>query len=147
MVADGLDAILRKGISAAEQGHIRSAQAYLSQVAEHRNTPELLSYLAYCDAKEHGRLHSAAKICRESIKRQPHNSSHYLILGRVLLMMGDRRRAINTFRQGLKLSPNPCIIEEIKKLGLRKSPVISSLDRSHALNRFLGKLFHRMGLR
>ncbi|SDZ81047.1 hypothetical protein SAMN05660420_00426 [Desulfuromusa kysingii] len=147
MSPDQLDDLLLKGIEAAEKGYIHSAQVFLGQVSEHRNTPELQSYLAYCLAKGQGRIHSATKICRESIKHEPNNSLHYLILGRILLLSGDKSKAIKTFRQGLIASPNPLIIDEFKKLGLRKPPVFKSLKRNHPINRALGKIFGTLGLR
>ena len=147
MSPDQIDELLKKGIEAAEKGYIHSAQVFLGQVAEHRKTPEVKSYLAYCLAKGQGRMHSAAKICRESIKREPNNSLHYLILGRILLMSGEKSKAIESFRHGLKNGPNPKVIEELKKLGLRKPAILKSLKRNHPVNRALGRLFSTIGLR
>ncbi len=147
MRSDEIEDLMHKGIDAAEKGYIHSAQVFFGQVSEHRKSPELHSYMAYCLAKGQGRIHSAAKICRESIKREPNNSLHFLILGRILLMSGDRRKAIYTFRQGLRASPNPRIIDELKKLGLRKPAPLKSLNRSHLVNRTLGRVFSKFGLR
>ena len=147
MDSDQLDDLMQKGMEAAEKGYIHSAQVFLGQVAEHRKTPELHSYLAYCLAKGQGQLQSAAKTCRDSIKRDPNNSLHYLILGRILLLTGDKGKAIEAFRQGLITGPNPLIIDEFKKLGLRKPTIIKSLKRNHPLNRVLGKLSSMIGLR
>lgn len=147
MDPDQLDELWQKGVNAAEKGYIHSAQVFLGQVAEHRKTPELHSYMAYCLAKGQGNISSAAKICRESIKREPNNSLHYLILGRILLMSGDKEKAIDAFRQGLRSSPNPTIIDELKKLGLRKPAVIKSLKRNHPINRALGRVFGFIGFR
>ncbi|HEY5673850.1 MAG TPA: hypothetical protein VIR78_09105 [Malonomonas sp.] len=147
MIQDQVDDLISKGIEAAEMGYIHSAQAFLDQAAEHRNTPEVLTYQAYCLAKGHGRIHSAAKICQESIQREPHNSLHYLILGRILLMAEEKDKAIGAFRQGLKTSPNQKIIAELKMLGLRKPAVLKSLQRTHPLNRVLGRVFSSIGIR
>lgn len=147
MSSDELDTLTRKGIEAAEKGYIHSAQVFLGQVAEQRNTPEIHTYLAYCLAKGQGRMHAAAKTCRESIKREPNNSLHYLILGRILLMAGEKGKAIEAFRQGLKADPNPKIIAEIKKLGLRKPATIKSLKRNHPINRVLGRFLSMFGAR
>jgi len=92
-------------------------------------------------------MSAAAKTCRESIKREPGNSLHYLILGRIMLMAGEKTRAVKTFRQGLKASPNQKIITELKKLGLRKPTVLKTLDRTHPLNRVLGRVFSTIGFR
>lgn len=147
MSPDQLDDLLQKGIEAAEKGYFHSAQVFLGQVAEHHNSPELQSYQAYCLAKGQGRVHSAAKICRESIKREPDNSLHYLILGRVLLLSRDKGKAIDVFRQGLKARQNPLIIAELKNLGVRKPAIIKKLARNHPINRSLGKVFDFIGFR
>jgi tetratricopeptide (TPR) repeat protein len=147
MSQNQIDDLMHKGIEAAEKGYFYSAQIFLDQVVEHRNTPEIHSYLAYCQAKSEGRIHSAAKICKESIKREPNNSLHYLILGRILLLSGNRGKAIDAFRQGLRSSPNPKIINELKKLGLRKPAVLKNLNRNHPINRTLGKIFNIIGFR
>jgi len=62
-------------------------------------------------------------------------------------MAGEKGRAIDSFRQGLRADPNPKIIEELKKLGLRKPAVLKSLKRNHPINRALGRLFSAVGLR
>lgn len=142
-----LDKMTRKGIEALEKGYIHSAQVFLGQVAEHRNTPEIHTCLAYCLAKGQGRYHSAAKSCQESIKREPNNPLHYLYLGRIRLLAGEKAKAIDAFRQGLKASPDPKIIDELKKLGVRKAPVLKSLKRNHPLNRMLGRISSGLGLR
>lgn len=147
MTEQQIEDLLNKGIEAAEKGYIHSAQVFLGQIEDTRRTPEVDSYLAYCLAKGQGRLQSAAKTCQESIRREPHNSLHYLLLGRVLLLAGEKDRAISSFRRGLKARPDRRIITELKKLGLRRPPLIRSLKRSNLLNRTLGKAFHRLGLR
>jgi uncharacterized protein HemY len=144
---DEIDSTIKKGIESAERGYIHSAQMLLNQAAEHRNTPELHTYLAFCLAKGEGRVSAAAKVCRESIKREPGNSLHFLILGRILLLAGEKNKAVKSFRQGLKTSPNPRIIAELKKLGLRKPAVLRTLQRSHPLNRMLGRVFSTIGFR
>lgn len=147
MKQDEVEVTIRKGVAAAEKGDMHTAQILLTEAAKQRNTPELHTYLAYCMARNDGRVSVAAKTCRESIKREPGNSLHYLILGRILLLAGEKKYAVKTFRQGLKASPNPKIIAELKRLGLRKEPPFKSLARSHPLNRSVGKLLSSIGLR
>ncbi len=147
MSPDQIDLLLQKGIEAAEKGYIHSAQVFLGQVAEQRKTPEVRSYLAYCQAKGQGRIHSAAKMCRDSVKRDPNNPLHYLLLGRILLMAGEKAKAIDAFRKGLTAGRDPKIIAELSTLGLRKPAVIKSLKRNHPVNRALGKALSLIGLR
>ncbi|MBD1400748.1 tetratricopeptide repeat protein [Pelovirga terrestris] len=142
-----LNDLLNKGKEAVEKGYIPSAQVFFSQVAEHKNSPEVRSYLAYCLAKSQGRTQVAAKTCIESIRREPDNPTHYLLLGRIHLLADDKVKAVQVLRQGANINKDQRIINEISKLGMRRAPVIKSLKRNHPLNRVLGKIFARLGLR
>ncbi|MDA8173463.1 MAG: hypothetical protein M0018_02600 [Nitrospiraceae bacterium] len=65
----------------------------------------------------------------------------YLNLGRVYLDAGDKARAFAAFTNGLATDPgNKEIAWEIKKLGARRQPVFTFLQRSNPLNRLAGKL-------
>jgi uncharacterized protein HemY len=147
MRAPEIDELVRKGIHAAEAGDIHTAHYFLDQAAKHRNTPELRTYLAFCSARSHGSLQAAARACHDSIQREPGNSLHYLVLGRILVQAGEKNKAIKIFLRGLKAGPNPRIISELKKLGLRQPAVIGKLPRNHPLNRVLGKVLKRVGIR
>lgn len=147
MQPEELNDLLNKGREAVEKGYIPSAQVFFSQVAEQQKTPEVRSYLAYCLAKSQGRTQIAAKTCTESIRREPDNPIHYLLLGRIHLLAGDKEKAIQALRQGVNINKDPRILNEINRLGARRPPVIKSLKRNHPLNRVLGKLFARLGLR
>ena len=147
MESEQLNDLFNKGKEAVEKGYIPSAQVFFSQVAKQNSTPEVRSYLAYCLAKSQSRTQVAAKICTESIRREPDNPTHYLLLGRIHLIAGDKDKAIQVLRQGIKINNDPRILNEINRMGLRKPPVIESLKRNHPLNRFLGKILIRLGLR
>lgn len=147
MQTEEINELLNKGKEAVEKGYIPSAQVFFSQVAEQQKTPEVRSYLAYCLAKSQGRTQVAAKTCTESIRREPDNPTHYLLLGRIHLLAGDKEKAIQVLRQGIKINNDQRILTEITRMGLRKEAVIKSLKRNHPLNRFLGKFLGHLGLR
>jgi len=147
MQTEDFSVLLKKGISAAEKGSFETAQVYLDQAAAIRRTPVLISYQAYCLGCGQRRLQAAAKLCNEALKAEVSNPLHYLIMGRILTCSGQKEKAIAAYRQGLKVGPSPAIIRELKQMGMRKPVVFKSLDRDHLLNRTLGKLFSRIGLR
>ncbi|MFO7766829.1 MAG: tetratricopeptide repeat protein [Pelovirga sp.] len=147
MQTEEINELLNKGKEAVEKGYIPSAQVFFSQVAEQQKTPEVRSYLAYCLAKSQGRTQVAAKTCTESIRREPDNPTHYLLLGRIHLLAGDKEKAIQVLRQGIKINNDQRILTEITRMGLRKEAVVKSLKRNHPLNRFLGKFLGHLGLR
>ena len=92
---DNYDKLLNSGISAAEAGSYDEAFIILNQAAEHIQSPIVKSYSAYCQAKSHGKLSAAAEICQGNIATESHNSVHYLILGRIFLLAGKRRKAMS----------------------------------------------------
>lgn len=150
MKTDNFDDILEQVVDAAENGSFQLATTYLSQAGEYANSPLLQSYRAYCLAgltRERRQQREAVILCQESIRADSANSVHYLLQGRILLLMGDRKNAIRVFQAGLKVAPNPKIIAEIKRIGMRKTAVFEKLDRNHPLNVYLGKLFSRLGFR
>lgn len=136
-----------KGIQALNEGNSVAALAFFEKAVQISNTPLNRSYLAYCLAKERGQFKKAISLCEDAIKEDPANSVHYLNLGKVYLLHGNREEAIRIFREGLKLEDNPQIRDELVNLGIRKTPVISFLPRSNPLNKYLGLLLARLGLR
>ncbi|MEJ2698946.1 MAG: hypothetical protein P8Z70_04705 [Desulfuromonadales bacterium] len=142
-----LPSLIEKGIGAAEKGQTLMALVHLEAAAKIRKTPTVFSYLAYCLAQEGSRMPRAVSLCRSALQAEPHNPVHYLNFGRVYLLSGQKSRAIQTFRKGLKVGKNPLIIKELKKLGIRRAPLLKSLPRDNPLNKYLGLFFHRLGVR
>lgn len=139
--------LVRKGTAAAEQGNTLDALVYLESAHRLGSTPILASYLGYCLARERQQFKEAIGLCREALTKEPEQAIHYLNLGRVFLAAREKRLAINTFRQGLKRGRHRLILEELKRLGIRKRPVVPPVSRSHPLNKYLGLLFTRLNIR
>lgn len=136
-----------QGIHALNKGNSIAALAFFEKAVQIENTPLNRSYLAYCIAKERGQFKKAVSLCEDAMKEEPANSVHYLNLGKVYLLHGNREEAIRIYREGLKFGDNPQILDELINLGIRKQPVISFLSRSNPLNKHLGLLLTRLGLR
>ncbi len=136
-----------KGIDALENGHIYLALACFEQAAAIERTPLHCSYLAYCLAKVRSLFPDAVALCREAIREDPGNALHYLHLGRVYLMSGDRSQALDVLREGLGCEGREAVLRELTLLGERKRPLFQSLARSHPVNRYLGILLKRLGVR
>ena len=66
-------------------------------------------------------------------------------LGRVRVMLRDRKGALSAFNKGLSLDRNDARIQkELVKMGTRRPPVLGFLNRQHPLNKYLGILFARL---
>lgn len=114
---------------------------------DHRTeSPEMLSLMGYSLAREAGQFRKAIEMCLKAIASNPHNCEHYLHLGRIYLLAGNKEFAIKAFRKGLKLRKDAKIVEELRQLGIRRFPPFASLSRSHVVNRVTGKILRILKL-
>jgi len=139
--------LLTDGLRELDKGNARGALSHFEEAVRLVRSPEILSNLAYCLAKEKGEFDTAVSLCSEAIEDDSANVIHYLNLGRVYLLSGEKAEAIRVFRNGLLYEDNKKIKDELMKLGWRKIPVIHFLPREHFLNRCFGTLLRRCSLR
>jgi tetratricopeptide (TPR) repeat protein len=112
--------------------------------------PFFLSYYGCLIALLENNPKEGIKICRNAIIRLkevvPFGSElyypvFYLNLGRAYASGNRKKEAISAFKRGLKNDPsNEEILSELKKLGVRKKPVVQFLDRSSPINKYIGLL-------
>ena len=83
----------------------------------------------------------ALRFCREAVTIEGYNPDIRCNLGRVLMRAGRRKEAHQAFTRGLSLQPDhQDLIKALRKLGVRKRPVVPFLGRSHPVNVFLGRM-------
>jgi len=136
-----------KGRAALAKGDTLSALAFFEKALEAGENPSARSYLAFCMAKERGLLTKGISWCEESLRKEPENAVHYLNLGRIYLLMKKREEAIRNYREGLRYGSNEEIADELHRLGIRSSPVLSFFKRNNPLNKYLGILLKMLRLR
>lgn len=139
--------LVSEGVSAIKAGNTALALLHFQEASALNEGPELFSHYAYCLAKEKNDYSRAIALCEKALNKEPWNSIHYLNLGYVYLLSGEKRTAIYTFRDGLLHEENPQIRKELARLGIRKRQVIASLPRDHMINKYLGILWTRLKLR
>jgi tetratricopeptide (TPR) repeat protein len=101
-----------------------------------------------CIAHERGKISEGIRLCEEALKADPLSVENYFNLGKVFIKANLKQKAIEVYRRGLKIDDrNPLLIAELQSLGLRKKPVIPWLPRKNFLNKYLGIIFSRLGLR
>lgn len=136
-----------QGESALASGETLVALVHFEAAARLRDVPAAKSALGYCLAKERRQYQQGVSLCREAIAADPADPRHYYHLGRIFLLTRQKTQAIAAFRRGLKLKRHQPIMDELRRLGIRKPPVFSTLDRQHVLNRSFGVLLTRFGFR
>lgn len=110
-------------------------------------SPEMLSLMGYSLARDAGQFRKGIELCLKAVALNPHNCDHYLHLGRIYLLADKKDFAIKAFRKGLKIRKDARIIEELRRLGIRRSPPFASLSRNHIVNRVMGRVLNTLKLR
>jgi tetratricopeptide (TPR) repeat protein len=136
-----------KGVEALENDQVHLARACFEKANEFYRCPASCSYLALCLAKARGQFREAIALGTEAVEKEPDNPMHYLHLGKVYVLSGNRRKGIEVLRDGLRHGTNTAIIQELELLGSRKPPLFPRLGRSHPLNRYLGMVLSKLRLR
>ena len=142
-----LYSLVAKGESALAKGETLVAMMHFENAIGRCPLPVAQSALAYCLAKERRQYQKAFALCREALGAEPADPRHYYHLGRIYLLANQKSQAIAAFRRGLKLQRYQPIIDELRRLGVRKPPVFASLPRDHFLNRSFGILLTSFGTR
>jgi tetratricopeptide (TPR) repeat protein len=125
----------------------QAALAFIEKALRLRDTPQWYSYLGYCIARQRGQHRKGLELCKESLAVEPDNPVHFLNLGRVYLTKGDKDEALRIWREGMAKGGSPELVQQLERLGTRIRPAIPMLARRNPLNRYLGILLRRLGLR
>ncbi len=136
-----------KGLEALNRGNTVVALTWFEKSWQINPTPVAGSYLAYCLAKERGQIKKAISICAKALQDAPDNHIIYLNLGKIYLLSGNKTGAIQILREGLAKGEDPLLIAELTSLGTRKPPVFTFLLRNNPLNKFVGMILGKLGLR
>jgi tetratricopeptide (TPR) repeat protein len=142
-----MERLLERGSEAISQGETISALSYFERALHIEESPVASSYFAFCIARERGQLSQAISLCTQAMRQEPQNPVHYLNLGRIYLLTGMKLDAIKILREGLRHEKNQQIIDELDSLGTRKPPILFFLKRSNPLNKYIGILLKKLGLR
>ena len=139
-----------RGIELCRGGQWQDGLYWLSLAAEaEAKTSELpgllFSYLGYAIAREQGRLEEGIRVAKLGVQVDMHQPEGYHLLAETHLIAGDRRSAIGVIEDGLLVdASNPELTDLKARLGNRRRPVLRFLPRRHFLNRWLGKIRHRL---
>jgi tetratricopeptide (TPR) repeat protein len=124
-----------------------AAMGHLEKALKGYDNPGWYSFLGYCVARERGQYRKGMELCRLSIDTDPDNPLHYLNFAKIHLLSNNKTEAIAVMREGLARGPNEEIETMLKEVGARKPPVLSFLDRDNPINKYLGLLLSKVGLR
>jgi len=104
-----------------------------------------LSYLGLALARAGGSLSEAEDLCYDAVRKQSNQAELYLNLAEVYGMAGKKEDAIETLITGLRFTrQDGRIADALEKLGRRRPPVLSFLNRRNFINVGLGKIRHQL---
>ena len=129
--------------AAREEDYLRAMTLFLdiygTEDAPPIRTPKDASGLSYFGMT----LALMQKKFKVAIDLEFYNGDHYANLARVYIAAGNRKKALETLEQGLRLAhEHPYLIEVRKSMGVRARPAVPFLDRSHPINVTLGQSRH-----
>ena len=106
--------------------------------------PFYLSYTGLLAAVAERRYKDAESLCREALGMRHNHAQLYLNLAEVYVQAGRTPDAIQTLEKGMVSAGRDFRIRRaLEKIGTRRDPVFSFLDRGHPLNRQFGIWRHK----
>jgi tetratricopeptide (TPR) repeat protein len=142
------DKEFKRALKELEEENILAALACLEKALKIWDDPTWYSRLGFCIAKERGHVTRGVELCKTAINHEPENPDHYLYLGKLYLMAGRREEGLQAFRQGMSHGGNHVELKDaLEKNGTRKPPPIPFLHRDNPLNKYIGIILGRLGVR
>ena len=138
LYARALEKIANKDMESA----IEDLEAALSISPDHA---EYLSLYGLSLAVVYEDYISALRLCRRALGIDPNTPGHFVNLGKVHQLRGDKARAHQVFSTARKADKDDSsAATELSRMGLRRPPVLRRLRRSHWINIQLGKFRARL---
>lgn len=126
--------------------------------ARHPHHPDVLSYYGLCEAVYEGNHIAGIHLCTEAVRKNRMNTDYYINLAKAYEASGNKRAAISTLSQGLKVetrshklrqamrslsSDQLPVGEMLSKYGARNPPPLTFLHRDHVINKYVGLVTRR----
>lgn len=139
-------ALANRGVELCREGEWKQglnllAEVPSSELPDRRLRALSYSYLGYGMAKFQKQRRQGIKLCEQAVSIEFCEPEVFLNLVRIRVMINDRRGAVAAVKRGLQYHPeHPILTEYLRKLGVRRPPVIPFLSRGNLLNRVLGQM-------
>lgn len=119
--------------------------------------PFIMSYQGYLKVAIKKQYKEGIDTCKKALKilrnrmpvgRESYYPMFYLNLGKIYVLYGRKDMAHNYFSKGLQYEKgNKELLDELIKLGIRKRPPIPFLPRSNFVNKYIGMVLSKVGLK
>jgi predicted Zn-dependent protease len=144
---DELNKKFKQGLGLCRRGEVAEAALLFREVVNGGSEqPMHLSYHGLLTATVHGRRRQGLRLCQRAMEFDPSEPDVVSNLARLHELCGDKKRAINTLRRGLRATPRqPRLLKQIDRLSPRKKPPLGMVDRDNAVNKQLAIMLARLG--
>ena len=125
----------------AEKALVRLRRAFESD----KHNPYYISFLGLSIARAEQKFDQASELCETAVKLKRSEIQFHLNLVAVYALAGLRDKALHKLDGALRVFGDDARLRRARnKVVKRQVPVLPFLERSHFLNRELGKLRHRV---
>jgi tetratricopeptide (TPR) repeat protein len=139
--------LFQQALARLEKGNPLGALALFERSYKIRKSALCLSYLGLLKAQERGRRREGITMCTLALEKETENPTVYLNLGKALYHAERKKEALDTVRKGLAYGNDPEALKWLDRVGVRSNLVFPFLARDNVLNKYLGLVFSRLGLR
>lgn len=136
----------KEGMTQYQADYYARALGHFQKAVElDKTNATYLSYLSLVVALAQKNYEAAEQLGHTALRMKRNDPQLYLNLAEVYLKAGDKEDAVEALQVGLTYTKQDVRLKRaLRKLGVRRPPVISFLERKHFLNRSLGKARHKI---
>lgn len=136
----------KEGLSLLRQGDSHQALRHVRRAVEvEPGNPFYLSYAGLLTAQAEENYEAAERLCMQALGLKWNHAQLYLNLAEIYQRAGETQLAIETLQKGLISAGRDFRIRRaLERLGVRRPAVFPFLERTHVLNRTLGRWRQRI---
>ncbi len=140
------DASYHLALEHIRRNHFRKAtQALADALRSSPDNPYYLSAYGLCLAREGRNFEPAVRLCRLAVNMLPYDTELRVNLGRVYRLKGDNAAAYSLIHGAWEIDQEHAgATMELRRMGIRRQPVLPFLHRSSFPNPMLGKVRARV---
>ena len=144
---DELNKKFKQGLGLCRRGEVAKAALLFREVVDTGSEEPLhLSYHGLLTATLQGRRRHGLRLCQRAMEFDPSEPDVVSNLARLYELCGEKKKAINTLRRGLRATPRqPRLLSQIERLSPRNKPPLSMVDRDNPLNKHMAIMLARLG--
>ena len=137
--------IFRFGLAHLRDGQsFEALSAFRQAAAMEPQNPYFLSYYGLTLGQASRSWEEAEALCLAALRKRRQIPQLYLNLAELYRCRGRVADAVEVLTEGLRYTAKDSrLLDALALFGHRKPPVLSFLNRSHPINRYLGRMRHR----